>query len=377
MKSTGMEILKTYPIESKLYLVLVFFPDPPTHLLLGLDSFRKLQILDLSHNTIEKMENLSKLINLMSLNLSYNKISKLENISTLKNLEILDLSNNLIQEIPSNIEANYNLSELRISSNLISTSQSIYSLQKLEKLVILDMSNNPITSTYDYPFLIKLNLKKLYYLDGKIVSRAVGKTPKENNQSIHMIDHASSISRYSNISNTLYPPGQFLDGEKPSSSQFWFDETALSSRSRMTMMSVGSVKNQYSYMGDEQSQRSTVNAGKRLSSFGSAEPVEMEASQLSQFYFTNLPAFEIEKNTNKLKSSLLLPEDKENSTIEHSYNNDRNKPTLTVDVQTPRLDELLQLNGTAKDVEKVKKSSSQIDTLFQTTKDIRGFLSKI
>jgi len=192
-----------------------------------------------------------------------------------------------------------------------------------------------------------------------------------------MIDHASSISRYSNISNTLYPPGQFLDGEKPSSSQFWFDETALSSRSRMTMMSVGSVKNQYSYMGDEQSQRSTVNAGKRLSSFGSAEPVEMEASQLSQFYFTNLPAFEIEKNTNKLKSSLLLPEDKENSTIEHSYNNDRNKPTLTVDVQTPRLDELLQLNGTAKDVEKVKKSSSQIDTLFQTTKDIRGFLSKI
>ena len=66
---------------------------------------KKLEILDLSNNEIEKVENIKGLNNLKSidklkgLDLSYNKIISTEGIEELYNLENLYLRNNHIEEI--------------------------------------------------------------------------------------------------------------------------------------------------------------------------------------------------------------------------------------------------------------------------------------
>lgn len=124
-----------------------------------------LKILNLSHNDIQKIENLNTLKNLHELDLSFNKIAKLENISALKHLEILDLSNNLLEEIPPIIAKNTNLATLNLSVNLISDKSSITNLKTLSKLTVLNLSNNPVCEVSGYHHTVLHTLKKLLLLD--------------------------------------------------------------------------------------------------------------------------------------------------------------------------------------------------------------------
>ena len=66
----------------------------------NLDRMKRLQVLILSNNIIEKIEKLDKLLKLKELNLSMNCITKIEGLENLTNLQLLNLTGNLIEHIP-------------------------------------------------------------------------------------------------------------------------------------------------------------------------------------------------------------------------------------------------------------------------------------
>ena len=61
---------------------------------------KRLQVLILNNNIIEKMEKLDKLLKLKELSLADNCIVKIEGLENLTNLQILNLTGNLIEHIP-------------------------------------------------------------------------------------------------------------------------------------------------------------------------------------------------------------------------------------------------------------------------------------
>ena len=75
-----------------------------------------LEELNLSINSITKIEGLEKCTNLRTLNLDNNKISKIENLENLLNLESIDLSNNQITDILE-LDKNNNLVYLSLLGN--------------------------------------------------------------------------------------------------------------------------------------------------------------------------------------------------------------------------------------------------------------------
>ena len=66
----------------------------------NLDRMKRLQVLNLSNNIIERVEKLDKLLKLKELNLSMNCITKIEGLENLTNLQLLNLTGNLIEHIP-------------------------------------------------------------------------------------------------------------------------------------------------------------------------------------------------------------------------------------------------------------------------------------
>ena len=66
----------------------------------NLDRMKRLQVLNLSNNIIEKIEKVDKLLKLKELNLSMNCITKIEGLENLTNLQLLNLTGNLIEHIP-------------------------------------------------------------------------------------------------------------------------------------------------------------------------------------------------------------------------------------------------------------------------------------
>ena len=66
----------------------------------NLDRLKRLQVLILSNNIIEKIEKLDKLLKLRELDLSNNCIVKIEGLENLTNLQVLNVSGNLIEHIP-------------------------------------------------------------------------------------------------------------------------------------------------------------------------------------------------------------------------------------------------------------------------------------
>ena len=78
----------------------------------NLDKLKKLQVLNLSNNIIEKLERLDKLTLLRELNLSNNLITKIEGLDNLSRLQVLNLSRNQIKHIPAGLFKK--LKELRV-----------------------------------------------------------------------------------------------------------------------------------------------------------------------------------------------------------------------------------------------------------------------
>ena len=99
-----------------------------THILLwfqyieNLDKLRKLQVLNLSNNMIERIEKLDKLVRLRELNIAHNCISRLEGIEHLMGLQVLNVSGNDIEHIPAWLPKKLqSLRTFRISDNKLAS----------------------------------------------------------------------------------------------------------------------------------------------------------------------------------------------------------------------------------------------------------------
>ena len=138
------------------------------HKIDGLDDFIKLKYLDLSHNIIKKIEGLENLVNLTYLNLSHNQITKIEGLEKLNNLKYLGLFSNKIEKI-----------------------ENIMHLRRLEKFFHFC---NPILYTPPniQRFLDRMRNRENIY---------------DNSQSVHDSDVQNSITK--SIYNLLSNPNNF------------------------------------------------------------------------------------------------------------------------------------------------------------------------
>lgn len=123
----------------------------------------RLKVLDLSFNKIKIIENLDTLVNLEELYLSSNKIAKIENLGNCKKLRLLELGYNKIRKI-ENIENLVNLEELWLGKNKITQMELPY-LPKLKKL---SLQNNRLTEWCEKSINNVLNLTELYLSSNKL-----------------------------------------------------------------------------------------------------------------------------------------------------------------------------------------------------------------
>lgn len=121
-----------------------------------------LEHLDLSCNTIKKLENLISLPKLALLNLSHNRITTMTNMNTLQQLKMLDLSHNCISQIEG-LDYLKALETLNLEANCIS---KLTGISHLAKLAVLRLSENKVTSLEGVSNLA--GLKELYVRQNEI-----------------------------------------------------------------------------------------------------------------------------------------------------------------------------------------------------------------
>lgn len=107
----------------------------------GLENAVKLTYLDLSNNTIRKIDSLSALNALEQLNLQHNALNNISKLSALSKLQTLNVSYNNLSTL-SPITALTNLKQLSAENNALT---NLAQLDKLANLSYLDVSHNNIT----------------------------------------------------------------------------------------------------------------------------------------------------------------------------------------------------------------------------------------
>ncbi|VDO04025.1 unnamed protein product, partial [Rodentolepis nana] len=152
----------------------------------GLSQFCNLTELLLDNNIIEKMEGLDQLVNLkrlgefvlkfqisairsINLDLSFNSIHRIENLENLAHLEDLSLFHNSIEKI-ENMDMNGKLRYLSLGHNGIDNLENILYLRKLKNLDCLTLQDNPVTEEPEYNKFIYAFLPNLKYLDHKKIT---------------------------------------------------------------------------------------------------------------------------------------------------------------------------------------------------------------
>jgi len=115
------------------------------------------------------IQNIESLKYLKKLELGSNQIRRITNINTLQNLTQLSLENNEISRLDG-LEELHNLMELYLGNNLIADVKETIKLQDLQRLIILDISGNPMSSgaanNLNYRIYCIYHLRKLRVLDG-------------------------------------------------------------------------------------------------------------------------------------------------------------------------------------------------------------------
>ncbi|KAM5315457.1 nischarin isoform 2-T2 [Glossophaga mutica] len=110
----------------------------------------KLEFLDLSHNGVLVVDNLQHLYNLVHLDLSYNKLFSLEGVHTkLGNVKTLNLAGNLLESL-SGLHKLYSLVNLDLSDNRIEQMEEVRSIGSLPCLEHVALLNNPLSIIPDY-----------------------------------------------------------------------------------------------------------------------------------------------------------------------------------------------------------------------------------
>eukprot|EP01062_Namystynia_karyoxenos_P016562 TRINITY_DN16052_c0_g1_i2.p1 TRINITY_DN16052_c0_g1~~TRINITY_DN16052_c0_g1_i2.p1 ORF type:complete len:1450 (+),score=618.42 TRINITY_DN16052_c0_g1_i2:74-4351(+) len=134
----------------------------------GLRHCARLEELGLENNSLVKIEGLSHLRCLRRLELGKNKISRIDGLANLPNLCQLSLEDNDIASLKG-LEHCAALMELYIANNRIAEVSEVNHLRPVSKLIILDLSGNPLCSGADYRMFTVFSLKKLKVLDGLAV----------------------------------------------------------------------------------------------------------------------------------------------------------------------------------------------------------------
>ena len=131
----------------------------------NLENNPNLEELYLDDNKIIKIENLTFLTNIRKLELGKNKINKIEGLEALPHLSQLSLEDNDIYSLQG-IHKVQGLMELYIGNNKIDNLKELNYLREVPKLIILDLSGNPLCNENEYRLYTVFNLKKLKVLDG-------------------------------------------------------------------------------------------------------------------------------------------------------------------------------------------------------------------
>jgi len=148
-----------------------------THIPL-LEGEEALKLLSLKNNTIDRIQNLVSLPNLIYLDLTNNKISELENFQGMANLRVLIVGKNKLTKI-KNLDCLNKLEILDLHSNLITNTEGLKSLSDLKTL---NLEDNLISGLEDFMHLTKL---------------------VELNLSINKIENLDPLSKTKNL-NKLY-----------------------------------------------------------------------------------------------------------------------------------------------------------------------------
>mmetsp|Transcript_46192 Transcript_46192/g.90974 ORF Transcript_46192/g.90974 Transcript_46192/m.90974 type:complete len:1578 (-) Transcript_46192:107-4840(-) len=144
----------------------------------GLNQNVKLEELCLEENKITAIENLSNLTRLSKLDIGKNQLTTIENISMLEKLSQLSLEDNLITSLKG-LECLSSLMELYIGNNRISDLKEINHIRELPRLLIVDLSGNPICKMEPYRLYVIFHVKKLKVLDGTGISSVEQNQAKE------------------------------------------------------------------------------------------------------------------------------------------------------------------------------------------------------
>ena len=132
----------------------------------------KLNFLELSDSHLNVLPNtLGKLVQLTSLVLKGNKLTSLpESVNSLTKLKLLDVSNNQISSLPEVSSLNM-LTTLNLAVNSLEGELDIPGLEQCEKLSVVDVSGNKLTSLgslqsgkFPHLFEVVANHNQLEYL---------------------------------------------------------------------------------------------------------------------------------------------------------------------------------------------------------------------
>ena len=154
------------------------FADNALTVIEGLDALTVLEELSLEENRIMRMENLAPLRFLKKLDLGKNALTRVEGISSLQQLSQLSLEDNELVTLEG-IGRLPALMELYIGNNKIAGIKEVLFLKELPKLIILDLSGNPLCAHTTYRLYTVYHLRRLKVLDGVGVDSAEQSSARE------------------------------------------------------------------------------------------------------------------------------------------------------------------------------------------------------
>lgn len=131
----------------------------------GLGDCTRLEELCLEDNRITQIGGLGACLNLKRLDLGSNKIASVANLEKLTALTQLALEDNEITSLEG-IPCCKSLMELYLGNNRLDQLRQIQALKLLPKLIICDLSDNPLCEEEDYRHYVIYHLRKLKVLDG-------------------------------------------------------------------------------------------------------------------------------------------------------------------------------------------------------------------
>ncbi|KAM3911358.1 centriolin isoform 1-T2 [Leptodactylus fuscus] len=138
----------------------------------NLEKFERLEVLNLSHNLLQRIERLERQSRLRELNLAHNRISKIEALEHMQSLQKLNLSANEIEHIPAWMGKKLKaLRVLNLGQNVISSLQDVSRLKPLKDLMSLSLADNPVASLPHYRHYVIFHLRSLTTLDGQMITK--------------------------------------------------------------------------------------------------------------------------------------------------------------------------------------------------------------